>query len=196
MKVSVCIPYHDSPKSAFYLSRLLKSISEQTYKDYEVVLTKEGQMARNLNAAIIKSKGDIIQLMGMDDYFAHPDSLKNIVENFKDSSWMITPCIHDQNGHLYNHHTPHWTDDIYTGNNRLGGIATLSMKREKALLFEEPLKWLVDCDLYYRLYLKYGFPTLSTDIGIVIGTDNDSVSATISSIDKQHEVTYLLRKYG
>lgn len=195
--ISICIPIHDTPKTAFYLSRLLKSVEEQTYRDYEIVITKEGSFARNHNAAIMKAKGEYVQMLQMDDCFAHPDALWNIVTGLMGSSpWQITGCLHDIKGTIGNPHVPKWTDDIYTGNNRLGSVSTLSFERSKALLFEEPLTWVVDVDLYYRLYLKYGLPTINTDCGLVIDTRDDRLSTTLSSIDKQNEVEYLIRKYA
>lgn len=194
--ISLCIPYHDSPNTAFYLSRLLKSVEQQTYKDYEIILTKEGNFARNHNAAIMKAKGEYIQMFGLDDYFAHPDALKNIVEGLESEVWQITGCWHDINGVISDPHTPLWTDDIYMGNNRLGGVSTLSMRTDKALFFEEPLQWLVDVDLYYRLYLKYGYPHINTDKGLVITERPDRLTNTISAIDKQNEISYLAAKYA
>lgn len=195
-KVSIAIPYHDTPKTAFYLSRLLNSIAQQTYTNYEVVLTKEGNFARNHNAAIQKAKGEYIQMLQMDDYFAHQKALENIVDGIEGKTWQITACVHDIDGQIVNPHTPQWTDDIYTGNNWLGSVSTLSMKRETALQFEEPLQWLVDCDLYYRLYLKYGLPTLNGDFGLVITERPDRLTNTLSSIDKNDEYSYLVAKYG
>ncbi len=196
-KISICIPYHETPKTAFYLARLLTSISEQTFTDHEIVLTREGDFARNHNAAIIKAKGEIIQMMQMDDYFASPHALQNIVDGFTaDTFWQITASLHDKNGEIDWPHIPQWTDDIYTGNNRLGSVSTLSFKRKFGLLFEEPLTWLVDCDLYYRLFLRYGKPTLLNSLNVVIDTRNDRLSSTLSDNLKAEETAYLIKKYG
>lgn len=201
-KVTIAIPIHDTPKTAFYLARMMESIGEQTFKDYEIVITKEGPFARNHNAAIMKAKGEIIQMMQMDDYFAHPNALEKIVGGFNNSTsvpfWQITSCLHLMHPIEIedNIHHPEWTSDIYTGNNRLGSVSTLSMRRDKALLFEEPLTWLVDCDLYYRLYLKYGLPNLLNTPNVVIDTRTDRLSHTLSDQLKANEVEYLVKKYG
>lgn len=198
MKVSICTPYHDTPNTAFYLSRLLKSLSEQTFKDYEVVLTKEGDSARNHNAAIMKAKGDIIQIIHMDDYFYGPGALQRIVDGFNDESvaWQISACMHNRAGEEGWLHIPEWTADIYTGNNHLGSPTTLSMRREQALLFEEPLWWLVDVELYYRLFLKYGLPRLNLTPNVVVDVRPSSLSNTLSSELKAKEFNYLMKKYG
>lgn len=196
MKISLAVPIHDTPKTAFFLSRLLKSISTQSFKDYEIVITKEGNFARNHNAAIIKSKGEYVQMMQMDDYFAHDKALEYIVKGLETATWQITACIHEMDGITGNPHMPEWTDDTYTGNNRLGSVSTLSFRRENAVFFEEPLQWLVDCDVYYRYFLKYGPPLINRDYGLVIDTRDDRLTHTISSIDKANETTYLMKKYG
>ena len=91
-KVSIVIPYHNIPETAFFLGRLINSIEQQTFKDYEIVLEKYGRMAETYNVAIQKSKGEMVKLMGMDDYFFDQNALENIVKAFTLSpdSWWIT----------------------------------------------------------------------------------------------------------
>lgn len=196
-KVSILVPYHNTPKTAFYLSRLLKSIEEQNFKDYEIVITSEGPFARNHNAAIMRAKGEIVQMLQMDDYFVDENSLNRIYDSFTPSTiWLISGSLHNQDGVVGWPHRAQWTDDIYKGNNRLGSVSTLSMRRDKALLFEEPLSWLVDCDLYYRLYLKYGEPKIIETPNVVIDTRTDRLTHTLSDELKVSEVEYLIKKYG
>ena len=194
MKVSLAIPYHQSPDTAFFLGRLLDSIWRQTFTDYEIVLTAEGPMAHNHNAAILKSKGEIVQMLQMDDMFSSSDSLQNIVDGFKDENviWQITASQHTSGPP----HNPLMTNDIYTGNNRLGSISTLSFRRENQLLFEEPLTWLVDSDLYYRLFLKYGPPNILKTYNVTIDIRTDRLTHTIPDKIKLEEYNYLMKKYG
>lgn len=194
-KISIAIPIIDSPKTAFYLSRLLKSLDKQTFKDYEIVITKEGDFSKNHNAAILKSKGELIKLIQLDDYFSHPNALQDIVDNFE-GEWLISACEHNVNGVECNPHYPVWTDDIFTGNNRLGSVSTLTIRNETKMLFEEGLTWVVDCDLYKRYYDKYGPPTILNSINVVIDTRNDRLSSTLSDELKQREVNYLIKKYA
>lgn len=150
-KVSIAIPIHQTPKTAFFLSRLFKSISEQTFTNYEVILTNEPGMAHNHNAAILKSKGELIKLMQMDDYFDSPYSLKDIVDNFgTEDYWQVTACTHTLDGiTTFNPHYPSWTEDIITGNNRLGSLSTITIRNQGKILMGEPLTWVVDCDWYW-----------------------------------------------
>lgn len=194
-KVSICIPYHQTDKTAFFLARLLKSIEEQTYTDYEIILTCDGFFAENHNVAIKKAKGEIIKIMQMDDFFAHTDALQNIVKEFEENSdkeWFISPTLHS-NGSIHN---PQWTDDIYTGNNRLGSVSSIAFRKRSTLLFEEPLCWLVDCDWYYRMFLLHGLPLIGKDFGIVVDLREDRMTHTIPDGIKEAEIYYLAQKYG
>lgn len=191
-KISICIPYHQTSNTAFFLARLLKSISEQTFTDYEIILTAEGQFAENHNAAIKKAKGEIIKLMQMDDYFTDEHSLALIVSEFQSAKWGIVPSMHTNgSGHI-----PFWTTDIYTGNNRLGSISTIVFRKDCQLLFEEPLCWLVDCDWYYRMYLLHGEPKILNHFGVTVDVRTDRLSHTIPNEVKQAETNYLMQKYG
>lgn len=210
-KISICIPYHNTEGTAGYLARALASIEIQTYKNYEIVLTNEGTFANNHNAAIQKATGEIVQMLQMDDSFAHEHALQSIVDRMypfhgggsgggqwygPDPVWAISACLHNVEGEIGNPHLPQWTDDIWTGNNRLGSVSTLAFRRDKALLFEHPLTWLVDCDLYYRLFLRYGNPTIIEDYNLIIDTRPSRLSSTLSDKLKAEEVDYLTKKYG
>ena len=196
-KVSIAIPHHDTPKSAFFLARLLKSLSEQTFTDYEIVLVKAGEMAKTHNEAIKASKGEIIKIMQMDDYFAHPYALQRIVDGFT-GDWMITGCVHtleDVEG-TFNPHLPSWNEELLTGNNTLGGFSTLSLRNHKDLpLMDERMSWLVDCDYYWRLKDKYGLPTLLEDLNVVVDVRNDRLTHTIPDEVKQEELALVLEKH-
>src|ERR1700741_3671418 len=116
LKVSIAIPFHQSPNTAFYLSRLLNSIHEQTYKNVEIVLTAEGKFAENHKAALKKSTGDIVKLMQMDDYFYHENAIQKVVDAFTpEVRWMSVGCLHNDGTQTFYPHYPTWSDDIYTG---------------------------------------------------------------------------------
>lgn len=196
MKISICIPYHDTPKTAYFLTRALASISIQTFTDYEIILTKEGKMAENTNAAIKKAQGEIVKILYMDDFLAHENSLKMIVEAFdKKTTWLVTGCVHDTDGNITNPHIPEYTDDIYTGNNGIGSPSVLAFRRKKGLLFDEKLSFLLDCDLYKRYYETFGKPKILDDMNVVIGLHKDQTSNTMSDGEKKEEGIYMLNKY-
>lgn len=197
-KISICIPIHDSPKTAFFLSRLLKSVDEQTYTDYELVITKEGSMPVNTNAALSKAKGELLKILYVDDYFAHPQALQTIVDNFKDTDqWLATGCVHKSDTDEIPHspHYPEYTQDIHTGNNRLGSPSVITLRNQGHLKFDENLSFLLDCDLYKRYYAKFGPPKLTNDLNVVIGLHAAQVSNTMPSTQKLEEFNYMRQKY-
>lgn len=102
-KVSICVPAYGN---AAGIARLLSSIKEQTFKDYEVVLTDDSPdesveaavlksgvrnlhyhknetrlgASANWNEAVRKSGGEYIKMMHHDDWFSSPESLSGFVE--------------------------------------------------------------------------------------------------------------------
>lgn len=198
-KISIVVPIHNMLNGQFFLWRLIQSLMQQTFTDYELVITQEGKMARNTNAGILKAKGELIKILYMDDYFAHTDALKNIVENFK-GEWLVTGCLHQQtDGDLFEDpHSPHYpeyTVNISTGNNRIGSPSVLTIRNEGHLLFDENMSFLLDCDLYERYYKQYGAPTVLNDLNVVIGLHSGQTSNLMSNREKQKEAEYLNKKH-
>lgn len=101
-KVSICVPVYNNVKE---VKRLLDSIQEQTYTDYEVNITDDSDGTEiadlvsgllderiryvhngknlghifNWNAAIAKARGEYIKIMFSDDWFTYPESLAEMV---------------------------------------------------------------------------------------------------------------------
>jgi hypothetical protein len=190
--ISLAIPVYDMPNKDFYLSRCLASIKAQTFTDYEIVITEAGKMAENTNAAIKASKGDLIKILYMDDYFKDEHALGAIVELFT-GGWLVTGCINDQG---YGEHYPTYNHDIHTGNNTIGSPSVLTILNDSPLLFDESMTWMLDCDYYKRLYERYGPPTILNDINVVIGIHPGQATNRLSDDIKHKEEHYLHEKYN
>lgn len=190
-KISIVLPIHDMKNGAFFLWRAVNSIMEQTFKDYEIIITKEGPMPVNTNAGIKKARGELIKILYMDDWFAHPNALQEIVDAFSENvEWMITGV--DDNP------VPTWTDDIHYGNNKLGSPSALTLRNHGAdtMLFDEKLSWLLDCDLFRRLFDKYGWPKILTNtVNVKIGKHDGQMTHLMSNDYKQSEHEYVADKY-
>lgn len=187
-KISIAIPFYRGMKDAdFFLNRCVDSIKMQTFTDYEIVITEDGSMPKNTNSAISKSKGELIKVLYMDDYFAHKDALKNIVESFT-GDWMITGA--DNNPH------PYWTEDIVYGNNKLGSPSALTIRNDKPLMFDEELHWLLDCDYYKRLSMKYGKPQILDEVNIIIGSGEHQATNTMGEDAKIKDLNKIKSKWG
>ena len=195
-KISVCIPIHDMKNLDFFLGRLMQSLQIQTFRDFEIVITKDGKMAENTNAAIKKAKGDIIKILYVDDYLAHPDSLRNIADKFK-GGWLATGCVHDWgDGHLKDPHLPR-VEGI-TGNtasNTIGSPSVVAFENKDPLLFDENMGWLLDLDYYLRLVKRYGEVTLINSYDVVMGCGEHQATHILTQNEKELEEKYLIQKW-
>lgn len=212
--ISIALPTHRMAKAEYFLKRCLDSIIMQTYQDYEVVITDNSDddrleklvrtygmdikyfrnlrkgMAQNTNEAIKQSKGELIKVIYMDDYFGHKESLADIVAAFS-GHWLITSTD--------NNHNPYYTQDIYTGNNKLGSPSALTILNKNPLLFDEEMTWLLDCDYYKRMYNLYGEPVVLKVRGrkdnVIMGTGEHQMTHLLTREDKLLEERYMANKY-
>lgn len=190
-KVSIVVPFHWMKDWQVHLTRCLESIEKQELRDYEVILTKAGSMPVNTNRAIECAKGELIKILYMDDCFSSEYALEDIVMHFsEEDEWMITGC--DTNPY------PRWTDDIETGNNKLGSPSVLTFRNHFAdnLLFDERMSWMLDADLYKRMHEKYGKPKILDAKNILIGVHSGQMTNLLSHEEKFYEQEYMKQKYG
>lgn len=190
-KISIVIPFHFGMKNwQFFLTRCLESIEKQTFKDYEVVLIKHSTMPITSNRVIESAKGDIIKVLYVDDWLDDNNYLQTLYRAFEEGAiWAITSATTNFN--------PHLTDDIETGNNKLGSPSALAfLNNLNNELFDERLSWLLDCDLYKRMGKRFGKPTILTNISVGIGVGNHQMTNILTEQEKQKEVNYLKEKYA
>ena len=191
-KISIVIPIYNMPRAKFFLDRCIDSIHNQTFDNYEIVITKEGKMAENTNAGIKKSKGELIKILFMDDYLTHKNALQVIVDSFH-GQWLVTGCKHDPGD---SPHWPRWDDKMVEGVNTIGSPSVMTIKNEEPLLFDENLGWLLDCDYYQRMYDKYGEPVFLNDINVTIGIGEHQATNLMGDKVKTKEQQYLYEKYS
>lgn len=191
-KISVVLPIHEMENGAFFLWRLVDSLCKQTFKDWELVITKDGKMAENTNSGIKRARGEYIKIFYLDDYFTHKDSLGEMVFQLEESrrDWGIVG--------VNNNLDPHYTEDIETGNNKLGSPSALIFKNkhEDNLLFDERMSWLLDCDLYKRMYDKYGAPLTIPGNYITLGEGDHQMTHILTNEQKLAEHELIKNKYA
>ena len=196
MKISVVIPIHWMKDWPFFLTRCLESIEQQTFTDYEIIITKNGKMAENTNSAIKKATGEIIKILYLDDYLAHPDSLKNIAENFE-GGWLATGCVHDYgDGKLKDLHIPK-IDGLMsdTASNTIGSPSVIAFENKDPILFDENMGWLLDLDYYSRLLEKYGGVMILDSCDVAIGCGDHQVTHLMPEEAKKAEEEYFINKW-
>lgn len=193
MKLSIALPVYNMPRGDFFLKRALKSLEDQTFQDFEVVVTNDGKMAENTNSAIKQSKGEFIKILYQDDYLTHKDSLREIVYALTDTTqWLVTGCTHDPGGRP---HLPAWNENIKEVNT-IGSPSVLTIRNDHPLLFDEELSWLLDCDYYKRMHAKFGFPVFLNDINVTLGVGDHQMTHILTDQEKLNEHNYVRNKYN
>ncbi len=200
MKISICIPaYEMHGVGVSMLTRCLKSIEKQNFRDFEIVVSdncvtdeilkvcekfgriryifnpKKG-MAVNTNNAIKHAKGELVKILYQDDYLADENALQDIINNFKkDDDWLITPCS--------NNLKPFFRKS----ENTLGSPSVLTVRNTSKLLFDESLSWVLDLELYNRLFKKYGKPKITNNIGVIMGIHKYQHTNILTNEQKNEE---------
>lgn len=220
MKVSVALPIHNMEDAHFFLTRNLTSLENQTFKDFEVVITDNSPnrdlkvvvdmfdtlntayfpndrigMAKNTNRAIKESSGDLIKILYLDDYLM-PNALENAVANIGEGGWLASGCLHaDPENNIGNPHLPRWNDKIHEGANTIGSPSVVMIRNEEPLLFDETMSWLLDCDYYKRMHERYGEPILLNSFDVVMGTGKHQMTNLLTEYEKSAEYNYIMKKY-
>jgi glycosyltransferase involved in cell wall biosynthesis len=186
--LSIVIPIYPMKGGAEFLWRSINMLTKQTFKDFEIIITQDGKMAENTNSGIKRAKGKLIKILFMDDILSSENSLQEIVDNFTDEdNWIITGC--DTNPH------PYWTDDITSGNNKLGSPSCLTFRNGLNMYFDENMSWLLDCDFYKRMYDKYGEPKILDSVNVNLGIGDHQVTNIMPHEEKLAEHNYMNKKY-
>lgn len=201
-KISIVVPIHNMQGGDFFLWRLTQSLMRQTFQDFEVVIVQQGKMAENTNAGLNRARGELIKILYLDDYLAHKNALKKIVDAFSPTDqWLASGCVHQTSSievmeEPHSPHTPSYSKDIHMGNNTVGSPSVITIRNEGHLLFDERLSFLLDCDFYRRYHDTYGSPKLINDLNVVIGIGPHQTSNTMSDNAKLAEFQYMSTKYA
>ena len=223
MKISLAIPtYHYNGNGFYFLSHLLNSIIEQDYANYEVIISDQGidsnekiiskiysnkidikyfynnqdGMGNNFNNAIKNCTGDIIKIMCGDDYFIDPGSLSKIANKFKENkeNWLLSGCLHSSIMNVfYDRMIPRYHDQIHLGANTISSPSVLSFRNKE--YFDENLVMLLDCEMYKRLYQKYGQPMIISDALICNRMHREQAQNHNSNLLEKEKI-YCVSKYG
>jgi hypothetical protein len=226
---SITIPtYGYNGKGSEFLEHSLKIISNQTFKDYEVIISDHsvddtilnvvkswesvidikylknengrGVISPNINNAMKHSNGVWIKVLFQDDFLYDNESLENqykfIIKN-TNMKWFMTRFFHSNDGKTYYRlYNPVWNNHIWTGNNTMGCPSGLTLLNDDLIYFDEGLNWLMDCDYYQRLFIKYGEPKILDEITTVNRTWGERLTDTTEESLKIKEFFLLKDKFS
>ncbi len=225
-KISIVIPcYEMFGLGSFMLNHSLSILEKQTFNDFEVIISdhsvddnilnlclnkrqsidikyirnekNRGSPSANVNNGIINSSGELIKILCQDDYLYDETSLMETVRNFDyNKKWLVSANWHTKDRLTFsNIHMPRYNKRLYV-HNTIGTHSCLTMINDKDILFDENLIWFMDCEYFYRLYLKYGLPRILREPTIIVTLWEGQVTNTIinEEIVKKERV-YLENKY-
>jgi len=146
----------------------IKLLCDEYSNHFEIKYFKNknflGNGPANTNNAIINADGDVIKIIFQDDYLYDEKALELTSNEFENNEcmWLVCGCNHTHNDGLSytNEMIPYWNDAIKKGVNTISSPSVLSFRNDKPCLFDENLTMLMDCDMYYQLYVRYGLPTI------------------------------------
>lgn len=218
-KFSIVIPTYQMNGGIEFLRHSFEMLGKQTFKDFEVVITDDSNndlvkdfcakyftlpirytrnpiargMGGNTNTGIHNAKGELIKILYQDDYLAHEDSLQVIADNFLDNDkWLVTGCTHtDGRPHL-----PRYNDQIHRGINTIGSPSVMTIRNTDPMFFDTNLGWVLDCDYYKRMYMRFGLPKIVNDINVGIGIGDHQTTNKLSEEFKKKEIQFLIEKYS
>lgn len=201
-------------------------LKKQTFTDFEVVVTdhsednnlqdlcyswkdlltinyirneyNRGSPADNTNLGIKNSKGDFIKLLCQDDFLFNENSLEIIYNNMitSDKDWMFTAYYHSNNRQtFYNRYVPYLNSQIHTVNT-LGTPSALTIKNRNIPEIDNNLKYMYDCEFYYRLLKEKGAPHIVDEITMVNYLhENQTTNSIINHDISSRESEYIRRKH-
>jgi glycosyltransferase involved in cell wall biosynthesis len=140
-----------------------------------------GFPAHNTNNAIKNSSGDYIKLMNLDDFIVGEDTLQLMVNLLlNEGKWVISGCIHYDygNGSLTNPIIPRIEGDgrhLIRGINFVGCPSVGLIPRDE--YFDTEVLYMIDCELWYRMFIKYGYPGVLKDYRISVGIGDHTLTS-------------------
>ena len=223
MRVSYCVPTHDHPRCEQYMFDILYALSQQSYKDFELCVSHqgdddkilrslndywdiinityrrapEGNISINTNNAMKMGEGDIIKVLYSDDFILTSNLTEELDKAFtSDVSWAVTGFAHTLDNGLthYNPKIPFYNDRLLEGINTLSSPSILAMRKDIKEYFDEKLVMLMDCDMYYRLYKNYGDPVIINDIHISNREHQNQTQRSNEHLIPE-EIDYLKKKH-
>lgn len=209
---------------AAVLKYSLVAISNQTFKDFEVVVTdhspddnieqlcetytfvryirnleKRGNPASNTNLGISYCEGDYIKLLCQDDYLLDENSLAHCVNDIElsGSAWGFNSYWHTTDKiNLERRHVPTFNDNIHLINT-LGTPSALIMKNGLNIWMDENLKYMYDCEFYKRVYEVHGLPNISMNDTMVNYIHKNQTTNTIVNNELvRNEEEYVRSKHS
>lgn len=208
---SIAIPAHDRGENGpLWMRELLESLKEQTFQNFEVVVSDQSKNdlildvcqeysdffeftyvkytgsvpCENINVALDNCTGRIIKIMFSDDIFVRKDSLEIIHRQYKNKEckWVFSGFCGTKDGkNFYEEKLPRWTDYMLEGRNLLSSPSVVSFLNKSKVYFDEKLKLFLDTEFYHRMRWKNGMPNIIPEVLVANRDHDDRISSQQNS---------------
>ena len=160
--ISIAIPtYEMNGSGKFFIEKSLNFISNQTYREFEVVISDHsygddikkicdnftdlninfiknesdrGSSSSNLNNAIKNCRGEIIKFLMQDEFIFYENSLLDIKNAFdnEEVNWLVTGCVYGSDvNNILGSMSPYYSNDIVANVNNTIGSPSVLSIRNK-----------------------------------------------------------------
>lgn len=211
-------------KGAAFLAQSFDILADQSFADFEVIVSdqsdddavaavcaaysdrldirhiwnREGkrQASANVNNAMRHANGDIVKILFQDDFLNGSNALQVISDAMKTGGdWLLCGSGVSRNGGpVERAMVPRLTPKLKFGKNTVSSPSVLAMRRTQLEFFDEELIWLMDVDLYQRLWDRLGDPVILPATLVVNRVHDGQVSASVSPDLRRHELRYMRKK--
>ena len=157
------------------------------------------QAAANVNHALGKARGPIYKVLFQDDFMLSETVLQDIVDAFKDQKvmWLLTGSGITRDGKVIERPmVPHLTPKLHFGKNMVSSPSVLAFRASCERWFDEDLIWLMDVDIYARLWQDYGDPVILPETLVANRLHANQVSQKIDRTIQKRELDYILKKFA
>lgn len=188
------------------IENYVKSIDSENIK-YLRYTENIGYPSYNTNNAIKNASGDYIKLMNLDDFIIGEESIQLMVDLInKGHKWVLSSFLHCNydDKTLVKPITPSLGIPTIVGDgkhlikgiNYIGCPSVALIPRDE--YFDTEVIYMIDCELWYRLYLKYGYPGVVKNYSIGIGVGSHTLTNQLSSKREEwlaKDIEYCNKKY-
>ena len=155
------------------------------------------QASTNINYALGKARGAVYKVLFQDDFILSKTVLQDIVDAFEreDAMWLLKGSGVTRDGQIIERPmVPRLTPRLHFGKNTVSSPSVLAFRASSEHFFDENLIWLMDVELYTRLWKDYGDPIILPDTLIANRLHADQVSQKVDRSIQKRELDYVLRK--
>jgi hypothetical protein len=141
--------------------------------------------------------GTYLHYVAMDDWFAHPHAVTDVVKYMNDTGaqWTAVACQYDPVSDGV--HIPRWTGDILHENTIGGPTGVVIRHTLKHVRLDPRFIWVLDIDWFYRLFLAAGPPSFFVKTFTYINRHHpNQLTNQLTTSEKEAEHADILIKHG